>query len=121
MTLKRKHAAWVDTKKCMKAVFPECSACSTKELELKELLRKLKTKAVACEKKADLTKTGGSDPETGEVSEEILALLNIIGRDLEQIRNTVDDDAPALTVLVKEDGLMYKMPVTNRAYAVNPR
>lgn len=63
----------------------------------------MRVKAFACEKKIDLNKIGGGEPDTLEVNEDI---LNIICRVLERMHNTVDDDAPALQVLVKEDELM---------------
>ena len=55
---------------------------------------KNKAKSAAREK-ADSHKTGGGEAVAGDLGGEILAALNIIAGELEQIHNTVDDDAVA--------------------------
>ncbi|XP_064644512.1 uncharacterized protein LOC135498224 [Lineus longissimus] len=109
---KRKQAAWEKIAGEMNALFPERPPCASKDL--KDLWRrmKIKAKAVAREKKIDLGKTGGGTATVGEVDDEILAILNIIPGDLQQLHNPVDDDAPSVPV-VADDLIDEPLPSTS--------
>ncbi|XP_064622525.1 fibrinogen silencer-binding protein-like [Lineus longissimus] len=89
---RKKQKAWDEIEKQMAANFPERARASAKDL--KELWRRMKgkTKTVARDKKIDMAKTGGGAPEVDDLDEETVAILSIIAKDLEQIKNTYDDD-----------------------------
>lgn len=94
---KKKHKAWDDIAAEMAANFPERSRSAANDL--RELWRRMKNKAkaIAREKRIDMSKTGGGLPEVNDVDDETWAILGIIKGDLEQIHNKFDDDAPQLT------------------------
>jgi hypothetical protein len=90
---RKKQKAWEDIAKQMVANFPERPKTPTKDL-LRELWRRMKgmAKAVAREKNIDMAKTGGGAADVYEVGVEIIAILTIIAKDLEQIYKNYDDD-----------------------------
>uniref|UniRef100_UPI00358DF29C fibrinogen silencer-binding protein-like n=1 Tax=Myxine glutinosa TaxID=7769 RepID=UPI00358DF29C len=101
-TNRKKQLAWEDISKWMAAHYPERPKSSARDL--RELWRRMKTKAkaLAREKKLDMQKRGGGEAAICEVGEEIVAILTIIAGDLDQVHNDVDDDAPAAAASLKQ-------------------
>ena len=89
----KKQTAWTAIKEEMARSFPDTPERSMKDV--KELWRQMKNKAKAAarEKKVDIVQTGGGKAVVGDLSEEQLAVLDIIVDELEQYINKYDDDS----------------------------